>query len=271
MPTFGCGFSIFCVFASRWWLLASVGLLTSSSSFVGGALGACIKFYQRMGTKEQKIDRAHGAKGKIWSFIGILLFQILQDILFGVLNGKLFSPTKTVTYNDINFGLPALLTCVESVVFSLVFHWTYSAKEYHEGQRLDRFGSPVKCTGTARAILDALNLSDVIAGTILAFQLLFLRLSSRYGSSSGQQRVKGGADDVGMEPLAHPHRGRGYTGQSEVDEDPPLGSEHESGAYDPAFPQPARSLGEHEYQPLTRPWREPSPSGMGKQHPRQMV
>ena len=46
----------------------------------GGALGATIKFFQRMGAKEHAIDRSHGAKAKIWCFIGILIFQMLQDV-----------------------------------------------------------------------------------------------------------------------------------------------------------------------------------------------
>lgn len=37
-----------------------------------------------MGKKELAVDRSHGAVGKIWSFIGILLFQVVQDVCSSV-------------------------------------------------------------------------------------------------------------------------------------------------------------------------------------------
>lgn len=207
------------------------------------------------------------------------------------MNGKLFNPTKKVTYNDINFGIPAFLTCIESVIFALIFLWSYSSNEYMEGKRMDRMGMAAHRTSTFRAILNALNLSDIVAGTILAIQLLFMRVQSRYGGSSQPQREKYMGDNVGMEPLSNRNRMRGYSGGSAFDDQysPPLESECESNMYEPAMPRTARDPsppgrartyradelrpsmgGADEYQPLTRS-REPSPSGMGPQYPRQMV
>ncbi|KAK5701279.1 hypothetical protein LTR17_022736 [Elasticomyces elasticus] len=253
--------------------------------FVGGALGAAIKFYQRMGRKEKAISIDRGSKAKIWSFLGVLVFQILQDIIFGLLNGKLFEPSAKLTYNDINFGIPAFLTCVESVIFSLLFHWSYSSKEYHEGGRIDRLGGVAQRTKTFSAILDALNPSDIIAGVVTSIGLLFMRVQSKYGARSAPQPEKLRESDVGMEPLSYRSRMRGYSGGSEGgDQSPPFERQYDSTLHTPAMPQSARgpssvgggkdrfrpSMSGQEYQPLTRS-RDPSPNGMGAQYPRPMV
>ncbi|KAK0865969.1 hypothetical protein LTS02_005064 [Friedmanniomyces endolithicus] len=252
---------------------AHIWLMLADFLFIGGALGATIKFFQRMGAKEHAIDRSHGAKAKIF--------------------GKLFSPSATITYNDINFGVPAFLTCVEAVAFSLIFHWSYSSKEYQDGHRINRLGGVAQRTSTFKAILDALNPSDIIVGTTTAVGLLFTRVQSRYGARSAPQREKlMGDDNVGMEPLSYrsgnnnSHRMRGYSGGSDPSEQsPPLEEQYEGGLYEPAMPRSARdpsakerarsqlrpAMGAgQEYQPLTRS-RDPSPSGEGAQHPRAMV
>ncbi|EMC99053.1 hypothetical protein BAUCODRAFT_146038 [Baudoinia panamericana UAMH 10762] len=266
--------------------------------FVGGALGATINFCRRL-AKEKAVDPIHGGRWKVYSFLGIILFQILQGsrgpmltltfnrIVFGILNGKLFSPSPKATYNDINFGIPAFLTCVEAVIFSLIFQWTFRSREY--AQRSDRYGQgPAQRTRTWKAILDALNLSDIIAGTVVAFQLLFIRVSSRYGARSGPRREKAVDGGASMEPLSHRTKVRGYSNVSDFDDQ--LTPPEETGfngpnVYAPAVPPAARdpspsagnrmyrstNLGtETEYQPLTRS-REPSPSGLEQQYPRQMV
>ena len=109
------------------------------------------------------------------------------------------------------------MTCIEAVVFSFIFHWAFSSEEYREGQRTDRLGlGPAQRTTTLRAILDALNVSDIVSGSILAFQLLFTRVQSRYGGSSGsrlpRQRTLRTEDQVHLEPLSN--QGPGYENTS---------------------------------------------------------
>ncbi|KAK1085598.1 hypothetical protein LTR48_004398 [Friedmanniomyces endolithicus] len=216
-------------------------------------------------------------------------------LIFGLLNGKLFSPSAVITYNDINFGVPAFLTSVEAVVFSLIFHWAYRSKEYQDGHRLNRLGGVAQRTSTLKAILDALNPSDIIVGTTTAVGLLFTRVQSRYGARSAPQREKLlGDSNVGMEPLSYrsgnnnnSHRMRGYSGGSDPNEQqsPPLEEQYEGGLYEPAMPRSAQDPsakgrarsqlrpamgGGQEYQPLTRS-RDPSPSGADAQYPRAMV
>jgi len=209
------------------------------------------------------------------------------------MNGKLFKPSKTATYNDINFGIPSFMTCIEAVIFSLIFQWSFSSTEYQENRRMDRFGTgPASRIHTLRAVLDALNLSDIIAGTFVAFQLLLTRVQSRNGARSMPQRQKitRMEDQVGMEPLSDRSRMRGYSGGSDFNTDYSPHSETEydgAGMHVPAMPRSARDsspagrartfraddlrpqMGGQEYQPLTRS-RDPSPGDLSQQYPRQM-
>lgn len=45
--------------------------------FVGGALGATITFARRVG---KEIAPIHKPRAKIWSFLGILIFQLIQNV-----------------------------------------------------------------------------------------------------------------------------------------------------------------------------------------------
>jgi len=218
-----------------------------------------------------------------------------SQIIFHIMNGKLFKPTNTATYNDINFGIPSFMTCIEAVIFSLIFQWSFSSGEYQESRRMDRFGAgPASRTHTLRAALDAINLSDVVAGTFVAFQMLFTRVQSRYGARSAPQRQKASRmeEQVGMEPLSDRSRMRGYSDGSDfgAEYSPPLETEYEgaAGMHVPAMPRSARDpspagrvrtfradnlrpqMGGQEYQPLTRS-RDPSPNDLSQQYPRQMV
>lgn len=164
---------------------------------------------------------------------------------------------------------------------------------------------PAARTKTWRAILDALNPMDIIAGTLVAIRLLFGQVQSRYGSSSGggagmPQRMKDGYGvAVGMEPLSSDRRSRmrGYSGNSDFDAEytPPLDTTgYEEGMYPPPMqrmardPSPSGQAGRWrsdgmrpqqqyteagvltEYEPLTRS-RDPSLSGVPAREPNSMV
>jgi hypothetical protein len=55
----------------------------------------------------------------------------------------------------------SFLTCLESIAFSLIFHWAYSATEFKN--RADRYlqDQSAPRMGTWRAIRDAIDLSDI--------------------------------------------------------------------------------------------------------------
>lgn len=243
---------------------ARLWLTLADYIFVGGATGAVIKFYLRV---KPECAPIHRAGAKIWTFLGILFFQIIQDVsatdqdlrfialtlclsqlIFGLLNGKLFSPTKTATYNDINFGIASLMTCIESVVFSLIMQWSYSPSEYKAGQKLDRYGSgPAARTKTAKALLDACNPSDIIAGTVLALQMLFMRVRSRYGGSVGGVGGYGapshrrlGSEDQHLEPLSSRQNLRGQDPYMPPENDGDYETQYAPGYNAPPMPPSAR-------------------------------
>lgn len=150
-----------------------------------------------------------------------------SQLIFHILNGKLFSPTPTATYNDINFGIASFMTCCEALIFSLIFQWSYSSSEYKQGEKLDRLGKqPVQRQKTFRAILDALNMADIVNGMVVGFELLFTRVQSRYGAARGPQR-----DQTHLEPLTDR---RGLVQESDEY------TRYNSGYSPPPMPPPAR-------------------------------
>ncbi len=69
-----------------------------------------------------------------------------------------------VTYDDITVGLPALLICVEGVIFMVGNHFIFNAKGYRIGK--DESGPS---HNMLQAILNALNPMDLIQGIGQAF------------------------------------------------------------------------------------------------------
>ena len=257
-------------YAHLWLFLADILL-------IGGALGAAVRFARRMRTE---ITPEHRRRPKVISFIGIIAFQIIQGIVFHLLNGKLFSPTKTVTYNDINFGIPSFMTCIEAIIFSLIFQWSFSVGEYKKRQ--DRYGTgPATRTKTFKAILDALNLSDIVIGTVVAFQLIFMRVQTRYGAARPSQQGQYKSMDESethLEPLSDRQRMRGYSNASDQ-YSPPLETSYEASMGAPPMPEAARdpspagharTFRADNLRPGYEPLRAPSPSGVPPQEPRAM-
>jgi hypothetical protein len=76
-----------------------------------------------------------------------------------------------MTYNDINYGLPSFLTCLEAVSFSLLFHWSYSATEFQARPHRHLPNTLAPRLGTWRAVRDALDLSDVANAVWVALGL----------------------------------------------------------------------------------------------------
>lgn len=56
---------------------AHIWLFIADILFIGGALGATIKFFRRLKTE---ISPVHRGVAKVYSFIGIVAFQILQGV-----------------------------------------------------------------------------------------------------------------------------------------------------------------------------------------------
>ena len=157
---------------------------------IGGAISGVFRFYARL-TRDFSPQQRHLAKLICFKDVVILLF--FQDIIFGFLNSKLFKPTSTLTFDDLYFGMPLLLTAIETTLFSFTFHWAFRSRLYHEDYRPGE-----KRMGTCRVIFDALNLSDIVVATIKTFTLLF---TSGSGAIDMKQKRNVQLGNMGREPL----------------------------------------------------------------------
>ena len=152
-----------------------------------------------------------------------------------MLNGKLFSPTRLLTYNDINYGMRSFLTILESLTFSLMFHWAYSASEFMN--RPDRYmqDQPAPRCGTWRAIRDALDLSDIANAVWVGLGLAWRGLVNWWNGSRTNKGPTGVAVGMIIDAVGK-HRAKGRSGNrqgvSPFDDS--------MAATGPALPEPAQ-------------------------------
>ena len=70
-----------------------------------------------------------------------------------------------ITYRDITIGLPALLICIEAVIFMVAFYFTFHSKEYRGSK-----DEPGSANRTVQAFFHALNPVDLVRGIGTAFR-----------------------------------------------------------------------------------------------------
>ncbi|OCL13952.1 hypothetical protein AOQ84DRAFT_331864 [Glonium stellatum] len=173
---------------------AHIWLLLIDMFIIGGAVSAVIKFYIRL---KKEINPKHHPLAKLLAFKGVVFFQFFQEIIFGFLNGKIFQPSRTMTYDDIYYGIPMMLTALEAMLFSFAFHFAFRSREYHAENRPDAHR-----LSTWRAILDALNLSDIVHSVILAFHLFLTKNSPNgFNNPAPRRQRTSELDDMSREPL----------------------------------------------------------------------
>jgi len=242
---------------------------------IGGAIGGVFGFYGRL---KREFDPKYHPLAKLVSFKGIVILLFLQDIIFGFLNSKLFQPSATITFDDLYFGMPLLLTAIEATFVSFIFHWAFSSRLYHEDNNPGQRRMPI-----GRAILDSLNLSDIVRATITAFRLMMssdsgaIQFGSKSHTPSRQRTLQ--LDNMGREPLNQPQYGHGYS-NSEADTRyeppsyPPSTRRYSSGA-PPAFQQQeAERLagrGKYGYESVARRDLSPAPDYSYPMTPRDVV
>ncbi|KAF2488685.1 hypothetical protein BU16DRAFT_497207 [Lophium mytilinum] len=171
---------------------AHIWLLLADNILISLAISSVLRFFGRF---KKEMDPKHHALAKLLCFKGIVFFQFFQMIIFGFAT---FKPTKTLTFDDIYYGIPATLTCLEATIFSFLFHFGFRSRVYHTDTRPDAYRMP-----TWRAILDAMNLSDIIRGSIHATVLLTQKRSpTGHGFGQGPKRQRTHEmDDMAREPL----------------------------------------------------------------------
>ncbi|KAM0720406.1 hypothetical protein Q7P37_004542 [Cladosporium fusiforme] len=176
-------------------LISSVGIAIAVLSIV--------RFYARM----KSLMKARRGLAKIVCFKAIVGVRFLQSWIFNILIDKnVIHTSSTFTYGDLLYGIPNVLTCIESIFFAASFWYAFSSTEYSSssGRRLPLW----------RAVLDALNPSDLIFG--------ILRMFASLGSGAGSESSQGIAPMTrsgrgryrtldGMESLSRPERSRSRT------------------------------------------------------------
>ncbi|KAK3071125.1 hypothetical protein LTR53_009202 [Teratosphaeriaceae sp. CCFEE 6253] len=130
------------------------------------ALLAIVCFYRRL----QSPLKARSSLSKFTTFKIIISIALTQGPVFAGLNqGGVLKSTEYISFEDWAIGVPALCICCEMLVFSILFSWPFSASEYSlrdlEAEKVDR--RPLARLSFWFALLDAVNISDVIRGAFL--------------------------------------------------------------------------------------------------------
>ena len=158
---------------------------------------------------------------KLVIFKLVVFLGFIQGIIFTILRAtKVLKPTDTLTYADTQIGLPTLLTCVEMVPISLLFHYAYSYRPYVIGAKIplkpaahrdSMMPPPSSYQGGflgLRAWLAILNPMETIEGIVFAFRMY----SELRAHKSSQVNTYKDINDTALEPLNGNGAGMGYDG-----------------------------------------------------------
>ena len=118
---------------------------------------AIIGFHQRLKTELQD----HHALAKLITFKGVVAIVLLQNPIFtGLAQHQAFTRTKYLSIVDFSVGIPAFMVCMEMFIVSLLFLWSFSAKEYTAIARSQQ----LKRGGVAHALINVVDIRDIIKG-----------------------------------------------------------------------------------------------------------
>ena len=138
------------------------------------------------------------------------------QIAFGFLKIDPDQDNTTLTYDDIMFTIPNAIVCLECFIFSCLFQWSWRGTQYKHMTDGKNQTSSNPRTRTFRAILSALNLSDIALGAAQAIRILLTggfkghqvpKVGRRGNNKSGRRGRDAG---VGLEQL-RPGRERAFS------------------------------------------------------------
>ncbi|KAL8791140.1 MAG: hypothetical protein Q9195_006037 [Heterodermia aff. obscurata] len=135
--------------------------------------------------------RAHKPLLKLIGIKGIVFLSFVQNIIFTILHStNALKPTSALSYNDITFGLPNLLLCIEMLLFSFIHLVAFNSTPYHVAGRSSYEGGPLG----VKAIAAACNPVDIIGGVVQA---------AGYLTGAGNRGAATRYQDIGIEPLRY--------------------------------------------------------------------
>jgi hypothetical protein len=141
--------------------MAGLNFLTATITFT-----AIYIYYNR--TKAQ-LKNHRGAR-KLNAFQSLVGLQSLQSLVFPLCTqASSYLPTKYVSYEDFSNGIPAFMTCWESLIFAVLFIQVFSFTPYRTAV-IHQHEMPAT---VQRAIMDTVSQMDIVKGVIYMFQILF--------------------------------------------------------------------------------------------------
>lgn len=157
---------------------AHVWVLIIGHGATAVAVLTILRFYGRM--KSEPGFQAHRPLLKLVSLKLIVGLNFIQTFIFSILQGQgVLKGNDTVTANDLQYGIPSLLTGVENVIFAAFMLYSFRAAEYQgEG----------KAMSFPAAMAHALNPLDYIQGLFTAFSYLLGVASTHQGARHAQNR-----------------------------------------------------------------------------------
>lgn len=138
-----------------------------------------LQFYKRLRAQL----REHNVLPKLVAIKGVVFLSTLQSLIFSILSSSgAVKPSPTLSYDDFYFGIPSILICGEMLLFSLYNFHAYSVKPYtlasfRPGSIASQpVGAGARYHGGflgVKALLAALNPTDLASGLVLAVKYLF--------------------------------------------------------------------------------------------------
>ena len=130
------------------------------------SIGACVYTILQFRNRFKNLMKVRRGLAKLLCFKGIVFIRFVQTWIFSLLlEYHTIKVSSTFSYNDILYGIPAVLTCVEMVLFSAAFWYAFSSTEYGSGVHKE---TPLPMW---KAALHALNPWDLIHGMWRIFPL----------------------------------------------------------------------------------------------------
>jgi Organic solute transporter Ostalpha len=176
---------------------AHVWVLVIGHGATAVAVIAILRFYGRL--KAVPEFASHRPLLKLISLKLIVFTNFIQTFVFSILQGQgVLTGNHKVTANDLQYGIPSLLTAVENVIFAAFMLYSFRASEYKGDGKAMSFPA---------AAAHALNPLDYIQGIFTAFRYLLGVAATHQGGHNhnnvlrnGLQQAYSSGEDTVMNP-----------------------------------------------------------------------
>ncbi|KAK2765132.1 hypothetical protein FQN54_008831 [Arachnomyces sp. PD_36] len=112
------------------------------------------------------------ALSKFVTFKLIISLNFIQTTVFSFLmSSTTIKPTNHLTFDNIYFGIPNLIFCIEMALMAPLFVYAYPAKPYYRKNRPNGFANyHASSSYGLKALWSIVNISDLVLGLTFAFR-----------------------------------------------------------------------------------------------------